>query len=425
MRSIKVVNQEILRKEYSRILGPLEDRVRGIVVDILTGTEARLSKELHGIGLEVMRAVMELEVLEVVGPKGKHHTARCYNRWGTNPGSVVINGAKATCEVPRVVEGTTRSAYRLRSYELFRQTGDLIKRAYTDLIRGISTRRYAEGVESFVEGYGISASSISRHMVQATTKKVEELFNRSLAEVDLAVLMLDGITIGDHTVVIALGIDTKGVKHILGIRQGATENTDVVKALLQDIIERGISTRRPVLVVIDGGKALRRAVLDVFGVATPIQRCTVHKKRNVLSHLPQKHHAWVSLRLKQAYAQSKYTTAHKMLVDLAEQLDRLNPDAAKSLREGLEDTLTVQRLELPELLRTTLRSTNASESVNSATRDRSGNVKRWSSGHQVERWTAASVLENEKNFRRIKGYRELPVLIERLDKLSREQTQVA
>jgi putative transposase len=425
MNRTKIAKPDDLRKDHARILGPLEQRVREIVADILTGTEAHLSRELHGIGLEVMRAVMELEILELVGPKGKHHTARRYNRWGTNPGGVVINGAKVACEVPRVIEGETRKAYRLKSYDLFRQTGELIKRAYGDLIRGISTRRYAEGVESFVEGYGVSAASTSRRMIQATAKKVEELFTRSLSDLELAVLMLDGIEIGDHTVVVALGIDTKGNKHILGIRQGGTENTEVVKALLQDIVERGISTERPPLVVIDGGKALRRAVLDIFGGATPIQRCTVHKKRNVLSHLSKKHQGWVSVRLKQAYDQSNHNTAHKMLMDLGEQLDHLSPDAAKSLREGLDDTLTVQRLGLPDLLRVSLRSTNAIESVNSAIRDRSGNVKNWSSGNQVERWTAASVLENEKSFHRIRGYRELPILIASLEKLAAEQNQVA
>jgi transposase-like protein len=166
-------------------------------------------------------------------------------------------------------------------------------------------------------------------------------------------------------------------------------------------------------------------VVNIFGERTPIQRCTVHKKRNVLRHLSEKHHGWVSVRLKQAYNESDYDTALKMLTDLADQLDRLNPDAAKSLREGLEDTLTVQRLGLPELLRISLHSTNSIESVNGAIRDRSGNVKNWSSGNQVERWTAASVLENEKNFRRIKGYREIPVLIAELDKLREEQAKVA
>jgi len=425
MRRIKVVNQETVRKDYSRILRPLEERVRGIVVNILGGVETHLAQELHGIGLEVMRAVMECEREEVVGMKGKHNPDRQYIRGGSNPGSVVIDGAKVACRIPRARDVGSGVAYELKSHSLFQQAGALVRRAYRDLIRGISTRRYAEGVESFVKGYGISAASMSRRMVTATTQKVEELFTRSLAEVNLAILMLDGIEFGDHTVVVALGIDSKGQKHVLGIRQGGTENTEVVKSLLQDIIERGISTVRPPLVVLDGGKALRKAVLDAFGAATPIQRCTVHKKRNVLSHLPQKHQGWVSVRFKQAYNQSSYATAYKMLVDLAAQLEPLNPDAAKSLREGLEETLTVQRLELSPLLRIALRSTNAIESVNSAIRVHSGNVKNWSSGKQVERWTAASVLENEKRFRRIKGYRELPLLIAQLEKLGDKQVQAA
>jgi putative transposase len=425
MYSIKVSNQESLRKDYSRILAPLEDRVRGLVVNILGGVKMHLSEELHGVGLEVMKAVMELEMEDVVGVKGKHAPDRRYIRGGTNPGSVVIDGTKVPCKIPRAKDVHTGVAYALQSHTVFQQAGALIKRAYTDLIRGVSTRRYGEGVESFLAGYGVSAASISRRMLQATTEKVEELFSRSLTQVDLAVLMLDGIEIGDHTVVVALGIDLTGKKHILGIRQGGTENTEVVKALLQDIVERGISTVRPPLVVLDGGKALRKAVLNIFGVRTPIQRCTVHKKRNVLKHLPEKHHGWVSVRLKQAYNESDHAKALTMLTGLADQLDRVNPDAAHSLREGLEDTLTVQRLKLPEMLRIAFRSTNAIESVNSAIRDRSGNVKNWSSGNQVERWTAASVLENEKNFRRIKGYREIPVLMAELDKLREEQAKVA
>jgi len=425
MRRVKVVNRESLCKDYSRILHPLDQRVRGIVTNILAGVETHLAQELHGIGLEVMHAVMEMEREEVVGVKGKHNPDRRYIRGGSNPGSVVVDGAKVTCKIPRARDVMSGVEYELKSHTMFQQAGELVKRAYRDLIRGISTRRYAEGVESFVQGYGISAASMSRHMVTATSRKVEELFTRSLAEVDLAVLMLDGIELGDHTVVVALGIDSTGHKHVLGIRQGGTENTEVVKSLLQDMIERGISTVRPPLVVLDGGKALRKAVLDAFGARTPIQRCTVHKKRNVLSHVAQKHHGWVSVRLKQAYNQSSYATAHKMLTDLATQLEPLNPDAARSLREGLEETLTVQRLEIPELLRISLRSTNAIESVNSAIRDRSGNVKNWSSGKQAERWTAASVLENERGFRRIKGYRQLPMLIEQLEKLGSEKAQAA
>lgn len=424
MRRAKVINPEILRNRFPQIFARVKERVLDLTIDVLSGVETSLAKQMHGIGLEVVRAIMEAELEDVVGAKGKHNRSRQYVRGGTNPGSVVLDAIKVPCRIPRARDVATGVEYELHSHSFFQRTGELVKKAYGDLIRGVSTRRYAEGVESFVQGYGVSAASVSRHLMAAMTKKVEELFTRSLAKVDLVVLLLDGIEIGEYAVVVALGIDSQGQKHVLGIRQGNTENTELVRALLQDIIERGISRSRTPFVVIDGGKALRKAVRDVFGINTPVQRCTVHKKRNVLRHLPDKHHAWVSTRLKQAYNESSYDKALKMLNGLADQLDNISPDAARSLREGLEETLTVQRLQLPDLLRVSLRSTNAIESINSAIRDRGHNVKYWGNGNQVERWTAASVLENEKNFRRIKGYRALPLLIAALERTS-EQSQVA
>lgn len=425
MRRIKVVNQEDVLKDQERILGCLQERVKGVVLDVLGGIQVNLAQELRGIGLEVMQAVMEFEIASIAGPKGKHQDGRRYSRWGHNPGSVVIDGTKVRTQIPRVVEEATRNSYRLKSYGLFRQTGELVKRAYRDLIRGISTRRFAEGIEAFLQGHGLSASSVSRKMVKATAKKVEELFGRSLASVELAVVMLDGVHVGGHAVIIALGIDTKGVKHILGLRQGATENTAVAKGLLEELVERGLAVDRPMLVVIDGAKALRRAVSDVLGKDTPVQRCTVHKKRNVLDHLPKQDQGWVSRRMSQAYDLGDQDKARTMLLSLAEQLQKLNPSAAKSLLEGLEETLTVHRLHLPEELRKRLRSTNVIESTNNGVRDRSRNVKRWQDGAHVERWTAASLLETEKNFRRIKGYTHMPVLLAALNGYRTQKQQAA
>lgn len=425
MCSNKVVNRNDVLKDHERILGSLEGRVKGIVADILTGVQTNLAAELHGIALEVMQAVMEFEITGIAGPKGKHLASRQYSRWGHNPGCVVIEGSKVRCKVPRVLEDESRKAHCLKTYRVFRQGGDLVKRAYRDLIRGISTRRFHEGVEDFVKGYGISASTVSRHMVRATAQKVEELFSRSLGHLELAVLMIDGVDVGGHMVVIALGIDTQGVKHILGLRQGATENTAVAKGLLEDLIERGLAVDRPLLAVIDGAKALRRAVTDVFGASTPVQRCTVHKKRNVLDHVSKSDRAWVSRRMSQAYDEHSEQKARTMLVALAEQLDRDNPDAAKSLREGLDETLTVQRLGLPKALRLSLRSTNIIESANNGVRDRSRNVKRWRDGMQVERWTAASLLETAKSFRRIRGCDHMPVLITGLNNLRKQEVEAA
>jgi transposase-like protein len=425
MLGSKVVNRDDVLKDHGRILGGLEERVKGIVVNILSGVECRLEAELHGVALEVMQAVMEFEILSVAGPKGKHQAQRGYSRWGHNPGSVVIDGTKVRCEVPRVVAKESRKTQQLKSYGLFQQTGELVRRAYRDLIRGVSTRRFAEGVEDFVRAHGISASTISRHMVKATAQKVEELFTRSLAELDLVVLMLDGVDVGGHTVVIALGIDSKGKKHILGLRQGATENTAVAKGLLEELVERGLRTERPMLVVIDGAKALRRAVTDVLGEKTPVQRCTVHKKRNVLDYLAKSERPWVSRRMTQAYNENDEAKARKQLLSLANELQRINPSAAKSLLEGFEETLTVQRLGLPQELRCSLRSTNIIESANNGVRDGSRNVKNWQGGTKVERWTAASLLDREKNFRAINGCKHMNALIVALENYTKPETEAA
>ena len=421
----KIVNQIDLHKDHERILGGLEARVRGMVVDILSGIETNLARELHGVALEVMQAVMEFEILSVAGPKGKHLADRRYSRWGHNPGSVVVEGRKVRCRVPRVVEEKSCRSYPLQSYGVFRQTGELLRRAYRDLIRGISTRRFVEGVDAFVQGYGLSASTISRQMIRVTALKVEEIFTRSLAGVDLAGLMIDGVDLGSHTVVIALGIDTKGIKHILGLRLGATENTVVAKGLLEELVERGLSVARPLLVVIDGAKALRRAVNDVLGEKTPVQRCTVHKKRNVLEYLSKTDRPWVSRRMTQAYKLNDEQKARRELVALADQLQKINPSAAKSLLEGLEETLTVQHLALPDELRISLRSTNIIESANSGVRDRTRNVKRWRDGAQAERWIAAGLLETQKKFRRVRGFHHMSVLVTALNNHQNQEAKAA
>lgn len=425
MRKAKIVNRIDVLKDQERILGALQERVKGVVLDVLGDIEVNLAQELRGIGLEVMRAVMEFEISSIVGEKGKHQADRRYLRWGSNPGSLVIDGMKIKSPVPRVLEVNSGKSYGLKTYGLFRRSGDLVKRAYRDLIRGISTRRFAEGVEAFLDGHGISSSSVSRRMITATAAKVEELFSRSLAKLELAVLMLDGVDVGGHAVIIALGIDTKGVKHILGLRQGATENAVVAKCLLEELVERGLDLEHPILVVIDGAKALRKAVTDVLGENAAVQRCTVHKKRNVLAHLPKTDQGWVSRRMLQAYDLSDADKARKELTNLAEQLEKINPSAAKSLLEGLEETLTVQRLRLPEELRRRLRSTNMIESTNSGVRDRSRNVKRWRDGLHVERWTAASLLECEKKFRRINGYQHMNVLVAALSNDRKQKQQAA
>lgn len=431
-RRVKVVTKEEIINNGEEIFGPIKGRIVEMVMGVLGGMKESLEAELSGIGLMVMQAVMELEIARVAGKKGKQKKNRAYNWWGTNPGSVVLDGAKRKTAVPRAVEVGTQRAYRLKSYGLFRQTGQLVKKAYQDLIRGVSTRRYREGVNQFLEGYGASAATVSRRMVQATTQKVKDLLERSLKDLALVVLMIDGVRVGDQTVVVALGIDTEGFKHILGLWQGSTENVRVAKSLLEELVGRGLNVERPLLVVLDGSKALRRAVKDVLGEDTPVQRCTVHKKRNVLEELPKQYQRQVRVRMTRAYNLVSEEEARKELLDLEKYLESINPSAAKSLREGLEETLTLHRLAVPEALRRSLQSTNIAESAIAVVRQRTRNVKRWPDGgrrspkaSQVQRWVGAGLLEAERNFRRIKGYAAMMQLVDALTTLRQNRQYVA
>jgi putative transposase len=316
---------------------------------VLQGAKEKLAEELWGIGLMAMDAIMEMEITEIAGPKGKHNPQREYYRGGWNPGSVVVNDQKVPVWVPRAVQRESKASYRVQSYGFFHEAASMAKRAYQDLIRGVSTRRFAVGIEKFLHGYGFSARSVSRHMVEATAGKLKELMSRSLGDLDLVVLMLDSIHITkDVIVVVALGIDRQGVKHILGVREGSSESARVVKGLLENLLERGMNVERPLLVVIDGAKALRSAVKSVLGEELPVQRCIVHRIRNVEEELPKKHRPWVHKALLRAYHAPAEDTARAMLLDLEEQLRVISSDAAASLKEGLQETLTVHHLGLPE-----------------------------------------------------------------------------
>lgn len=425
MREIRVVKAHEAIKGYDKVFATVETQMREVVTSVLRGVKTSLGGELHGLGLLVMNAIMELEITEVVGTRYAHREERRYTRWGKNPGYVVVNGQKEKTTVPRAMETRTGKTYALKTYAAFQQTGNVVRRAYQDLMRGISTRRYADGVQEFVTGYGASAAAVSRHMVVATAEKVKDLLERRLETVDIAVLMIDGVRIGSGTVVLALGIDTQGVKRVLGLWQGATENIRVVKSLLEDLVERGLNTTRPMLVVIDGSKALRRAVSDVLGSDTLVQRCTVHKKRNVLDELPKQHQREVSRRMTKAYNLNSVDDARRELVALVKDVEKISPSAARSLEEGMEETLTLHTLGIPDVLRRSLRSTNLIESVNAVVRTRLRNVKRWRDGDQTERWTAAALLEAEKTFRRVKGHAAISILVGALARQRYGQQQAA
>jgi transposase-like protein len=311
----------------------------------------------------------------------------------------------------RSVEGRE---LKLPSWREWSARDPLEARALEQMVLGVSTRRYARSLEPLpaaVAARGTSKSAVSERFVYGTERKLGELLSRDLHGLKLVALMIDGVHFGEHVVLAAVGVDERGHKHALGLREGATENAAAVKALLADLVERGLDTNRSLLIVIDGAKALHKAVAEVFGRRALIQRCREHKKRNVTEALPERLRASVRSAMVQAYASGDAKRARRLLENLARQLEHQHPGAAASLREGLEETLTVMRLELPENLERILSSTNLIENLFSRVREIGRRVKRWQGGTMVLRWTAAGVIEAERGFRKLAGYRALPALV--------------
>lgn len=368
-----------------------------------------------GVGLGVLAELMEEEVVEVVGAKGKHDAERVAVRHGHESGEVTLGGRRVGVERPRVRSADGSGEVRLETYEHFADRDPLTKVVLERMLAGVSTRRYrrtAEPVGSEVErrARSTSKSSVSRMLVERTRRSLGELMSRRLDDVRLAVMMIDGLELQGRTNVVCLGITTEGVKIPLGLWEGSTENATVATALLSDLVERGLDPEQGILFVIDGAKALRKAIRNVFGDA-PVQRCLRHKERNVLEHLPERERPAVKQRLRRAWALEDHGRALDQLRRLAGELNRSYPGAAGSLREGLEETLTLTRLCVSGNLKRTLESTNPCESMIEIVRRTQRNVKRWSSGEMALRWTAAGMLEAERQFRKIIGYRDLATLV--------------
>ena len=367
-----------------------------------------------GVGLGVLAELLEEEVVEVVGVKGRHDPGRVAVRHGHEAGEVTLGGRRVQVERPRVRSADGRAEVRLQTYEHFADRDPLTKVVLERMLAGVSTRRYRrtqEPVGSEVEqaARSTSKSSVSRTLVERTRRSLSELMSRRLDDVRVAVMMIDGLELQGRTNVVALGITTEGVKIPLGLWEGSTENATVATALLSDLVERGLDPEQGILFVIDGAKALRKAVRAVFGEA-PVQRCVRHKERNVTDHLPERDRPAVQQRLRRAWALDDHAGALDQLRLLAGELDHAYPGAAGSLREGMEETLTLTRLGVRGSLKRTLESTNPCESMIEIVRRTQRNVKRWSSGEMALRWTAAGMLEAERQFRRIIGYRDLAKL---------------
>jgi transposase-like protein len=365
---------------------------------------------LREAGLALMSLVMEEEVRHAAGERNQQQAERRAHRWGKEDGYCVIDGQKVPIQRTRLRTKDKREQ-RLGSYELFQRSGPLQQGVWDKMRRGLSTRNYGAVVKEFSAAYGIEKSAVSDNFIEASREKVKQLMERPLGELRLCAVLIDGTPFKDRQMIVALGIGCDGHKTVLGLREGATENATVVGALLSDLLERGLDFGPPRLYVLDGGKALHAAVRRHAGESAFIQRCHVHKKRNVADHLPEEHKADVRRKLQNAYSMTDYADAKRALERLHHELMHLNPSAARSLEEGLEETLTVHKLRVPDQLRRTLSCTNVIESAFSIVETVCRNVKRWRDGDQIERWVGSGLLVAEQQFRKVIGYRQIPLLL--------------
>lgn len=365
-----------------------------------------------GVGLETFRTLLAEDVTTIVGLKGRHDPNRTAVRHSTEPSSVSLGGRRVAVDKPRV-RSVAREEIPLPTWSAFAGDDVLGEMALERMLAGLSTRHYSAGLEPVgdVDASGTSRSAVSRRFVARTRVALGELMGADLSGIRICALMADGVIIAEHTMVVALGIDDQGRKHPLGLREGTTENKAVCAGLLSDLVDRGLDFSGGILVVIDGGKGLRAAVKEVFGALGLVARCRLHKRRNVMEHLPKAEQGLVGRKLDRAWAEPNAERALAALKALAKSLEDHHPGAAASLREGVEETLTVTRLGLPPALARTLYSTNCVESMISVGRTVTRNVKRWRSAKMIERWTAAGMDVAARQFRRVKGYREIPVLL--------------
>jgi transposase-like protein len=374
-------------------------------------------------GLQLIQLLMEEEVKHLVGERSQAIPERTANRWGSERGYCVVMGQKVPVARPRV-RSTEDREIRLGSYEMFHRGEPLTETVWEKLMLGLTTRKYGDAIRQFTEAYGLEKSAVSEHFIEASREKLKQLMERRLDKKKFCALLVDATPFEGQQMVAALGIGSDGTKMILGIWQGATENATVVGELLGDLMNRGFDFTEPRLYVLDGGKALHAAVKKYAGEAAPIQRCQVHKRRNVLDHLTDEDKPGVAAKMNAAYAVEDYAAARQALDGLHRELMHLNPSAARSLAEGLEETLTVHRLHVPQQLRTTLASTNVIESAFSIVETVCRNVKRWHAGDQRERWVGSGLLMAEKQFRRVRGHKQIPVLIRVLETLKPSRKEV-
>jgi len=404
----------VTTREASQL--PLPADVQEALGELVGAAREGLLALSVGLGLGVVHQLMEREVTEVVGSKGRHDPDRTAKRHGHEDGSMTLGGRRVPVSRPRIRTADDEHELPVSSYEYFADRDPLTRAVMDRMLAGVSTRKYAVvgepvGADVEQEASSTGKSTVSELFIERTRTALSELMSRRLDDMRLAVMMLDGLEIADRTHVVALGISTEGVKIPLGLWEGSTENATLVSMLLADLVDRGLDPDQAILFVIDGGKALRKAIKGVFGEYALVHRCHRHKERNVCDLLPERERPQILVRIRGAWALDNADLAEQLLKQLASELDQTWPDAAASLREGMTDTLTLMRLGIAGQLSKTLSSTNPCESMIEIVRYTQRNVKRWQQGDMRKRWTAAGMLVAEQQFRRIIGYRDLAKLV--------------
>jgi len=368
------------------------------------------------LGLEAIKDTLLQEVQSLAGQRYEH-SDRAVKRWGSNPGSVFLGNQKVDITVPRIRNTDTNKEVPLKSYEALQSPTVVDNAVLAMMVNGISCRKYERAAESIPETFGIKKSAVSKKFIKASSKKLKELLERDLSKEDIVAIFIDGKSFAENQIVLAMGITLKGEKKILGFVETSTENGKVIKEFLKGLVEdQGLAVDEEILFIIDGAKGLSKGIKKVFGKKAVIQRCQWHKRENVMSYLPKMHKSRMRKKLQKAYEMARYTEAKAALKVIGKELKLMNESAARSLEEGLEETLTLHKLDMFDELGTSFKTTNCIESFNRQLEIYTGRVSYWKNSNQRQRWLATAVLEVEPRLNKVKGYKHLGRLREVMKK---------
>ena len=387
--------------------------------DLQSSIRAQLRLQMQMTALKIVKNLFDEEVMQLCGQKFAHKIDQCH-RGGNERGSILVEGQRIKIRRPRVRKNNKE--VHLETYDSLQGFDILSDRIMNHMLHGVSTRNYEPLIDELHSGLKLKKSAVSKAFKMSSQQSLDKINTRDLSQDRFISLMIDGIEFSDRTVICVLGITEQGKKIVAGLREGDTENSEVCIDLLQCLIERGLTKDNSIIFVIDGSKALRKSIIKVFGADTPVQRCIRHKERNITSYISDKYHSEFYRRWKLLHGCTDYNEALKEHAGLSQWLGNINHEAANSLEESAMETLTLIKMKCPRLLRKSLMSTNPIESAFSLVRSTTSRIKNWKSGkNQISRWVSASLLEVEKRFRTIKGFKEIPLLMTELGKIKLEK----